>query len=156
MRTRLWLLVLAIMLLVACGGGDGGGISSPCDLADAEMVQSVFPGTFSEGTEGQARNCDFELEGGAGISVTVFHYGSADGWESTRQGFVDNRGGVTEVDGVGESAFFPNDVGAGELVVQAGGETFSVSVFIPFEDPSPQIVDAVAGLSSAIADELGS
>ena len=144
-------------VLTACGGsGGGGGISSPCDLTDVDMVEAAFPGAFSEGVEGGARDCRFELEDGAGISVTVFHYGSGDGWEGTRQGFVDNRGGVTEVEGVGESAFYPNDAGPGELVVRAGGEAYSVSVFIPFQDPPPEIVSAVANLANAIADDLGS
>jgi hypothetical protein len=88
--------------------------------------------------------------------VAVFHYGSDDGWESTRQGFVDNRSGVTDVEGIGDDAFFPGDFGARELVVRAGGEIFSVTVFIGFDEPSAEVINGVADLSKAIADELSS
>jgi hypothetical protein len=157
MRTRSLSLGAALLVLAACGGdGEGGTVSSACDLADVEMVQSVFPGTFAEGVEGQARNCDFALEDGPVFSVSVFHYGSADGWESTRGGFEENRGGVTDVEGIGEAAYFPNDQGARELVVQAGGEIFSVTVFTGFEEPNANVIGGVADLSRAIAASLDS
>jgi hypothetical protein len=145
-----------VTALVACGGGEGGGgeISSPCDLADAEMVRSVFGGTVAEGVEGEARNCDFVIEGAPVFGVDVFYYGSADGWDSTRQGFEDNRGGVTDVEGIGDAAFFPGDTGASELVVQSGGQIFSVTVFIGFDEPSVEVINGVAELSTAIADDL--
>jgi hypothetical protein len=155
MRSRLWLIVLLISV-VACNGNSGGSISSPCDLADAELVESVFGGTVAEGVEGQARNCDFEVQGGPVFSVAVFYYGSADDWDSTRQGFEDNRGGVTDVEGIGDEAFFPGDFGARELVVQSDGETFSVTVFTGFDDPTPEVINGVADLSKAIADNLAS
>lgn len=157
MRNRHWILVAAVAILIACGGSDGGGgISSPCDLADAELVGSAFAGTVAEGVEGEFRNCDFEIEGGPVLSVTVFDYGNSDGWDSTREGYVDNRGGVTDVDALGDGAFFPNDTGARELVVQAGGQIFSVTVFSGFEEPTAEVINGVADLSNAIAQDLGS
>ncbi len=155
MWSRLWLIVLLISV-GACSGDSAGSISSPCDLADAELVESVFGGTVTEGVEGQARNCDFEVQGGPVFSVAVFYYGSADGWDSTRQGFEDNRGGVTDVEGIGDEAFFPSDFGARELVVQSGGEIFSVTVFTGFDEPTPEVINGVADLSKAIADNLAS
>jgi len=156
MRIRRWILAAPVATLVACGGGGSGGISSPCDLADAELVGSAFAGNVAEGVEGEFRNCDFEIEGGPVLSVTVFDYGSSDGWDSTREGYVDNRGGVTDVDGLGDGAFFPNDTGARELVVQAGGQIFSVTVFSGFEEPTAEVSNGVADLSNAIAQDLGS
>jgi hypothetical protein len=156
MGRRLSLLVVLVAALVACGGEGGGGgeISSPCGLADAEMVQSAFGGTVAQGVEGEARNCDFVMEEGPVFAVDVFYYGSADAWESTRQGYEENRGGVTDVEGIGDAAFFPGDVGASELVVQSGGEIFSVTVFSGFEEPTVEVINGVADLSRAIADNL--
>jgi len=155
MRIRYLLLILVV--LAACGGGDGGAdIDSPCDLTDAEQVQTLFGGTVAEGVEGDLGNCDFDIESGLAPVVTVFEYGSADGWDGTRQGYVDNRNGVTDVDNLGDAAFFPNDVGAREMVVQAGGLIFSVTVFTGFDEPTEDVINAVADLSAAIAQGLGS
>jgi hypothetical protein len=151
---RAWLFGLVIASLAACG--DDGEISSPCDLADAEMVGSSFAGTVSEGVEGDIFNCDFEIEGGPVFSVTVFDYGDADEWDSTRQGFVDNRSGVTDIDGLGDQAFYPNDSGPRELVVRAGGRIFSVTVFSGLDDPTVEAIEGIADLSAAIAERLGS
>jgi len=156
MVRRGWLLIPAIMILFACSSGDGGGeISSPCALADVELVGSVFSGTVAEGVEGEFQNCDFEVEGGPVLTVSVFDYGSSSGWDSTRDGFVDNREGVTDVDGIGQAAFFPNDTGARELIVQSGGRIFSVTVFSGFDEPSVEVINGVADLAKAIADDLG-
>ena len=156
MRGRTWLIMGALTVFAACGGEDDSGISTPCDLADAELVGSVFGGTVAEGVEGEARDCSFAIEGGSVFSVGVFYYGSADGWDSTRQGFEDNRGGVTDVEGIGDEAFFPGDFGARELVVRSGGEIFSVTVFSGFEEPTAEVINGVADLSKAIADDLAS
>ena len=120
------------------------------------MVQAAFAGTFAEGVEGEARNCSFTLEEGPTFSVSVFHYGSADDWDSTRQGFETNRSGATDVEGIGDAAFFPVDTGPRELVAQAGGEIFSVSVFTGFEEPNDNVINGIADLSKAIADDLSS
>jgi len=153
------LLLLVLVVLAACSGdgGDGGvGIHSPCDLTDANQVQTHFGGTVADGVEGDLNNCDFDIEGGLAPVVTVFDYGSGDGWDGTRQGYVDNRNGVTDVDNLGDDAFFPNDVGAREMVVQAGGLIFSVTVFTGFDEPPEDVINAVADLSAAIAEQIGS
>jgi len=154
MPRRVWLFGLVLVCLGACG--DDGEISSPCDLADAEMVEASFAGTVSEGVEGEFFNCDFAVEGGPVFSVTVFDYGDADGWDSTRQGFVDNRSGVTDIDGLGDRAFYPNDTGTRELVAEAGGRIFSVTVFSGLDEPTAEAVAGIADLSAAIAERLDS
>lgn len=152
MSRRLWLAGLA--LVVACDGGSE--ISSPCDLADAEMVGNHFEGTVAEGVEGDFFNCDFEIEGGPVLAVTVFDYGEADDWSSTREGFVDNRRGVTDVDDLGDEAFFPNDTGPRELVVRADDRIFSVTVFSGLEEPTAEVIGGIADLAEAIAERLAS
>ena len=154
MSRRIWLAGLVLVSAVACDGGNE--ISSPCDLAEAEMVEEFFAGTVAEGVEGDFLNCDFAIEGGTVLAVTVFDYGEADDWSATRQGFVDNRGGVTDVDDLGDEAFYPNDNGARELVVRAGGRVFSVTVFSGLEEASTEVVNGVAELAEAIAARLGS
>jgi len=154
MSRRIWLVGIVLVAVVACDSGNE--ISSPCDLADAEMVGSFFGGTVAEGVEGDFLNCDFAIEGGPVLTVTVFDYGEADDWSSTRQGFVDNRGGVTEVDDLGDEAFYPDDTGARELVVRAGGRVFSVTVFSGLEEPTPDVITGIAELAEAIAGRLAS
>jgi hypothetical protein len=158
--TRLLASILFLALLAACGGGgdqSGSGIDSPCDLTDATEVESVFGPTVSDGVEGEARNCSFEHDPGPVTSIDVYYFGSADGWDGTRSGFEDNRGGTTDVDGIGDAAFHPNDVGPAELVVSAGGEIFAITVFTGlFEDPNPSVADDVAELATQIAGDLGS
>jgi hypothetical protein len=164
MRTRILLVAFGLVLVGCSGtssenddgsdGGSGGSIGSPCDLADAAQVGQYFTGTAADGVEGGARNCSFEITGGEVSSVDVFYYGDASGWDATKSGFESNRGGVTDVDGIGEEAFSPNDRGPRELVVHAGGEIFSVTVFI-LGDASEAVIDSVAGLAGFIADDLG-
>lgn len=159
MRHRSRTLIITLVVIAACGvNGDTGrgGISSPCDLADADQVQAAFGGTVALGVEGEARNCTFDIVGGPVISVSVFEFGNADRWEPTRQGFVDNLGGVTDVEGMGDAAFFPNDSGPMALVVQSGGQIFEVSVFTGFEEPTPEVIEAVAELAQTIAEDLAS
>jgi hypothetical protein len=119
------------------------------------MVQSVFGGTVAEGSEGEARNCSFSIEGGAVSTVSIFSFGAASGWDGTREGHVDNRGGVTDMSGIGDGAFHPNDSGPIEVVVQAGGEIFAISVFNAFIEPPPETSDLVSELAQEIADDLG-
>lgn len=148
-------LVASLILVVACGGG-GADVDSPCDLADAAMVQAALGGTVSDGVEGDYLNCDFEIVEGPALSVSVYDFGTDGGWDDTRQGFVDNRGGVTDLEDLGDAAFYPNDVGAGELVVQAGGRIFSVSLFTGFEEPSTGAINGLANLAESIAADLES
>lgn len=153
--TRATGLLITLVLLAACGGG--GGVDSPCDLTDSTVVESVFGPTVSEGVEGEARNCSFEHEPGPVISIDVYHFGSDDGWDGTRSGFEDNRGGTTDVPGIGDEAFYPNDTGPAELVVRAGGEIFAVTVFTGlFEEPDASVSTDVAELATAIASGLSS
>lgn len=158
MRRHVLVSFFFVLAVAACGGGDeegGGSVSSPCDLADAAMVQSVFGGTVSEGEEGVARNCTFEIEGGPVVSVDVFWFGPASGWDGTRDGYVDNRDGVTDVSGIGDEAFHPNDSGPIEIVAHAGGEIFAITLFNAFLEPEPEAPAQVSELAQAIADNLG-
>lgn len=155
---RRHVLFLSIALIAAARDGEtggGGNVSSPCGLADAAMVQPAFGGTVAEGSEGEARNCSFSIEGGTVSSVSIFSFGAASGWDGIREGYVDNRGGVTDVSGIGDEAFHPNDSGPIEVVVQAGGEIFAISVFNAFIEPPPETPDLVLELAQAIADDLG-
>jgi hypothetical protein len=156
--------VLAVALVVvaaACGGGGGGddavgaSIDSPCDLADAAMVQATFGGTVADGVEGQGRNCEFTISDGPVESVSVFHFGDASGFAGTRSGFEENRGGTTDVAGIGDEAFYPNDRGPSELVVSSGGQIFEVSVFVFLAELPPGTEDMVAELAHAIDTRLG-
>ncbi len=156
MRNRaLLVLVIAAIALAACGGG-GNDVSSPCDLANADMVQTAMGGTVTEGVEGDFQNCDFDIEAGSALGVSVYDYGRDNEWEGTRQGFVDNRGGVTDLEDIGEAAFYPNDAGPSELVVRAGGRIFSVAAFTGLEDASTGALNGLADLAIAIATDLDS
>lgn len=149
------------IVLVGCSGSDstdgvsGGAIASPCDLADAALVSQFFIGTVADGVEGSARNCSFAITGGEVGSVDVYYFGEASGWDGTKSGFEANRGGVTDVDGIGDAAYYPNDRGPRELVVQSGGEIFAVTVFTGPGETSDAVNASVAGLAGAIADDLG-
>jgi hypothetical protein len=48
MSRRVWLAALALVSAAACD--DGNETSSPCDLADAEMVGRLFEETVSKVT----------------------------------------------------------------------------------------------------------
>lgn len=153
---RLRLLMAALLIATACGGG-GANIDSPCDLADAALVQTYFEGTVADGAEGIARNCEFAIEGGLVDDVDVFDFGTDDRWDGTRSGFEDNRGGTTDVSGIGDEAFYPNDSGPTSLVVRAGGRIFEIDGGLGAfaqEEPSQQLIEAVANLAAAIADDL--
>ena len=63
------------------------------------------------------------------MSVDVFWFGLASSWDGTRDGFVENRGGATDVSGIGDEAFYPNDSGPIEVVAHAGGEIFAITMF---------------------------
>lgn len=152
--TRVALLAIVVAACGGSGSGDGGSIASPCDLADAALVGQHFMGSVAAGVEGEARNCSFDIEGGDVLSVTVFYFGDASGWDGTRDGYVGNRGGVTDIDGLADEAFYPNDSGEKELVVQAGGEIFAVSVFNLLSDPPPAALESLQSLARAMAGDL--
>jgi hypothetical protein len=149
-------ILLLLVTVAACGGG-GSDIASPCDLADAALVQSFFGGTVTDGVEGVARNCEFTIEGGLVEDVNVYYFGSDDGWDGTRSGFENNVGGTTDVPGIGDEAFYPNDNGPTSLVARAGGQIFEVAGGLSIFDtnePSEDLIQAVADLAGAIADDL--
>jgi hypothetical protein len=81
--------------------------------------------------------------------VDVFYYGTSADWDGIRQGFEDNREGTTDVAGVGEEAFNPNDMGAGELVVLAGDVAYEVAAYD--EASGADVVE----LATAIASTVG-
>ncbi|MDH3844365.1 MAG: hypothetical protein OES69_10535, partial [Myxococcales bacterium] len=123
---------------------------------DAATVTSIFEGTASEGVPDIARNCRFEITDGEADSVSVFYFGADSSWDGVRQGFEDNRGGTTDVPGIGDEAFYPNDAGPSSLIVRANGIIFEVSAFIgltfPPTLPSAALEAAVADLARTIAN----
>lgn len=139
-------------------GGSGNGLTDAeraCQLTDAATVTEVFEGTASDGAPGAARNCRFEITGGEAESVSVFFFGADSSWDGLRQGFEDNRGGTTDVSGIGDEAFYPNDVGPSSLVVRANGIAFQVSpllgITFPASLPSAALEADVADLARTIA-----
>jgi hypothetical protein len=82
-------------------------------------------------------------------SVVVFHYGTAADWDGIRDGYDDNRGGTTDVAGVGDRSFQPGDVGPYELVVQSGDTVFSVAV--QTGRGGPEVEAAIKELAVTIA-----
>ena len=140
-------------------GGSGNGLSDAeraCQLTDAATVTEIFEGTASDGVPGDARNCRFEMTGGEAKLVSVHFYGADSSWDGVRQGFEDNRGGTTDVPGIGDEAFYPNDVGPSSLVVRANGIIFQISPLLettfPPSLPSAALEADVAELASTIAD----
>lgn len=144
--------VLASLGLVACGGASA--VESPCELADAAMVQAVFGGTVSPGVEGGARDCEFSIVGGVVESLSVFEFGDSSTWDGVRSGYDDNRGGTSDVAGVGDEAFFPNDVGPLTLIVKAGPQNFAVDAADAFKELPPQTSDLVEELAKDIAARI--
>ncbi|MGH8924682.1 MAG: hypothetical protein ACRDWA_08640 [Acidimicrobiia bacterium] len=162
-------LYLGFLFLGACGGSfepvttttgsatDGGEttasstgvVENPCDLVAPETVASVFGATSASGEPGIARNCTFTMAGGVAPSVEVFDYGAASDWDGIRAGFEDNRGGTTDIPGLGDEAFQPNDVGPYELVVRAGEIVFSVAVQVG--SGGHEVEAALVELAGAIA-----
>ena len=120
----------------------------PCALATPEQVATAFGATEASGEAGIARNCSYTIVGGIAPTVEVFHYGSSQ-WEGVKMGYEENRGGVTAVDGVGEEAYNPNDVGPYELVVRSGDVIFAVAV--QTGGGGPEVEAAIVDLAGAIA-----
>jgi hypothetical protein len=129
----------------------GVGVPGPCDLATADMVAAAFGGTSSAGLPGLARNCAYDIEGGSTARVDVYYYGTADLWDGIRAGFETNRGGTTDVSGIGSAAFYPGDAGPTELVVVAGDVVYSVSAGF---NAGAEIDADVAALALAIASTV--
>jgi hypothetical protein len=118
-------------------------------LVSAEAVAEVFGGTSATGTPGQFRNCTFTIEGGVAPTVEVFYYGLASDWDGVLAGYEENRGGITEVSGVGDEAFYPEDAGPYELVVRSGDTLFAVAV--QSGGGGPEVEEAIVALAGEIA-----
>jgi hypothetical protein len=169
--------LVGLVLLAACGGDDasttttttpdgttlaevttttgGGGFTDvdPCGLATPEMVSAAFGGAASADEPGALPIiCNYTIEGGSSASVAVYYYGIAPNWDGIRAGFESNREGTTDVPGIGDAAFYPNDAGPTELVVLAGDVVFSVSAGF---DGSDEVNADVAELAAAIAAAVG-
>jgi hypothetical protein len=121
----------------------------PCALVTSEVVAAVFGGASASGEPGIARNCSFILVDGPAPSVEVFHYGPSSQWDGVKSGYEENRGGVTEVPGIGEEAFHPNDVGPYEIVVRSGDVIFAVAV--QSGPGGPDVEAVILELAGAIA-----
>ncbi len=120
-----------------------------CALVPPETVAAAFDATSASGEPGIARNCTFTLVDGLVPTVEVFHYGSSTDWDGVKAGFEENRGGVTEVPGVGDEAFQPNDVGPYEIVVRYLDIIYSVAV--QTGSGGPEVEAAILELATAIA-----
>jgi hypothetical protein len=71
-----------------------------------------------------------------------------------RTGFDENRGGTTDVTGVGDAAFHPNDVGPTELVVLTSDIIFAISATVFIGSPPDGVEDDVLILADAIIGAL--
>ncbi len=120
-----------------------------CALVPPDIVAAAFDATSASGEPGTARNCTFTLVDGLVPTVEVFHYGSSTDWDGVKAGFDQNRGGVTEVPGVGDEAFQPNDVGPYEIVVKYLDIIYSVAV--QSGGGGPEVEAAILELATSIA-----
>jgi hypothetical protein len=112
----------------------------------------VFGGTAQGEEPGPARNCTYRLRGGAVPTVQVFSYGPASNWDGVRAGYVTNRGGVTDVPGVGAAAFRTTDAIA-EVVVRTDRGIFSVALVPRPKDAA--VMGKLDALARRIATDLG-
>ena len=79
----------------------------------------------------------------------MFHYGPSSQWDGVKSGYEDNRGGVTDVAGIGDEAYQPNDVGPYEIVVRSGDVIFAVAV--QTGTGGPEVEAAILDLAGVIA-----
>ena len=121
----------------------------PCALVTPEEVASAFAASSASGEAGIARNCSFTIVDGVASSVEVFHYGPSSQWDGVKSGYEDNRGGVTDVAGIGDEAYQPNDVGPYEIVVRSGDVIFAVAV--QTGTGGPEVEAAILDLAGVIA-----
>jgi hypothetical protein len=120
----------------------------PCALATPEQVAEAFGASSASGEPTIARSCSYTLDGGIAPTVEVYHFGSSSGWDGVKAGYEENRGGVTDVDGIGEAAYNPNDMGPYELVVLSDDVIFAVGVT---SGSGPEVEAAIVDLAGAIA-----
>jgi hypothetical protein len=136
-------------IAVGTTASTGESTGMECGLVPAGTVAAVFGGASASGEPGVARNCTFTIEGGLVPTVEVFHYGSSADWDGVKAGYEENRGGVTAVEGVGEEAYQPNDVGPYEIVVRSGDIIFAVAV--QTGGGGPEVEAAILELAGEIA-----
>ncbi len=129
---------LCAFALLACrsdipskSSGSSNVPSGPCDLATASDVKTAFGVAVDSGVVGIAKNCQFKVTnaGSSGLQeVNVFYYQEVgpSTWARFRDGFVQNRGGVTDRTEVGDKAFHPNDQRGNEIAVLSGSIVFEV------------------------------
>lgn len=138
------ILFICVLCFAGCGDGAAGNENlSPCDLANAAMVTAAFEGTAAEGVPGSNQDCRFAITAGEVNFVRVFYFGNPSVWDEVRRGYEDNRGGTTDVAGLGEVAFYPNDAGPAELVVRTANFNFAVAAGETFTpQPASVLADA--------------
>jgi hypothetical protein len=121
----------------------------PCALATPEQVAEAFGATSASGEPLVSRACSYALEAGIAPTVEVYHFGASSGWDGVKAGYEENRGGVTDVDGVGDAAYNPNDMGPYELVVLSDDVIFAVGVT---SGSGPEVEAAIVDLATTIAE----
>ena len=131
------------------GATEAGSTGMECALVPPDVVAASFQGESASGEPGIARNCTFTIVGGLVPTVEVFHYGSSADWDGVKSGYEENRGGITEVPGIGEEAFQPNDVGPYEIVVRYLDIIYAVAV--QSGGGGPEVEAAIHDLAEAIA-----
>jgi hypothetical protein len=131
---------------------EGKDIRVACDLTEPEVVAEVFGGTaVEEPGLVPLTQCWYEVTGGAASTVTLTYMGKASLWSGIKAAYVRNRGPIKPVDGVGDDALNPGDVGDKELLVVAGKAVFAVGVL----DPTPAAGEKITELGRRIADAIG-
>jgi hypothetical protein len=128
--------------------GDEVATEDPCALASPDEVAEAFGATSASGEPLVSRACSYALEGGIAPTVEVYHFGPASAWDGVKAGYEENRGGVNDVDGVGDAAYNPNDMGPYELVVLSDDVIFAVGVT---SSSGPEVEAAIVDLATTIA-----
>jgi hypothetical protein len=129
-----------------------GAPTEACDVTDATTIQSVFGGVVGDGTPGHARDCVYIIDGGAATNVHVFYYGTAAELGGIKSGYQANRGPLSDLSGIGDDAFSPGDVGANEVVAQAGDTVFAIGISaVDAKEITPEVTE----LARRVADDLG-
>ena len=166
---RQLLLLCSALLLVTLGACQGGGEAEPtpsatsagaapvtspqqpCDVTTPALVADVMGGTVADEVPGTSRNCSYAITGGTASDVEVYLYGEAREWEQIKSNYDRNRGPVTDVLGVGRSAFNPGDFKKNEVVVLAGNTVFAVGLGgVPTAETVPEIQELAARIADAL------
>jgi len=113
---------------VTLAGGSAGPVRDACALTEPQIVASEFearPGTAEEpgpfpGT------CSYELADGVSPQVIVADLGPAWTWRRLRSFYVQTRGTLRGVHGLGEAAFTAADSRSVEIVVRMKRRMYTV------------------------------